>query len=241
VGRAFLRVLAIETSLGETSVTVALLGEDKPNSLWSLRRGREKGQAEDLMPMIEGVMREGNFTFQALDRIAVCTGPGGFSAIRTGVAAARGLGLAANKPVVGLGSFDLMAHQLMMAGPFSEPGVVFGLAIPAGHAAVFCACYTMEEKMNEGIEMLPLDEAAHWFAERVSTVSGPAAPALIRIAERDGLRLHAAIEGLAPDSEPLAMLAPMLDPERDFPIPLYARFADAKPQTAYAVARKPEP
>ena len=45
-----------------------------------------------------------------VDRVAVSIGPGGFSGIRTGVAAARGIGLAAHIPVVGATSFRIMAE-----------------------------------------------------------------------------------------------------------------------------------
>jgi tRNA threonylcarbamoyladenosine biosynthesis protein TsaB len=155
------------------------------------------------------------------------------------VAAARGLGLAAGKPVAGLCGFRLMAHRYLL-NPRSNSEKNFGLAMPAGHAAAFCACYNENEEMSEGIEILPLDEAAHWFAERVSTVSGPAAPALTEIAARHGCGLRRGVDGLTPDSETLAALAPSLDPAVDLPIPLYVRPADARPQTDYAVARKGE-
>ncbi len=67
-----------------------------------------KGQAERLMPMIESVMRDGGMKLEELDAIAVGVGPGNFTGIRIGVAAARGLALALGIPAIGVTSFEIM-------------------------------------------------------------------------------------------------------------------------------------
>ena len=61
-----------------------------------------RGHAEALMPLIARVMERAKLDFAALDRIAVTTGPGSFTGLRVGIAAARGIALAAGKPAVGL-------------------------------------------------------------------------------------------------------------------------------------------
>ena len=50
--------------------------------------------------------------FAALDRIAVTTGPGSFTGLRVGISAARGIALAADKPVVGLTTLSAYAAPL---------------------------------------------------------------------------------------------------------------------------------
>ena len=67
--------------------------------------------SEQLMPMIADVMKGAALEFSALDRIAVTVGPGGFSAVRVGISAARGLALATGKPVVATTSLAVMAHR----------------------------------------------------------------------------------------------------------------------------------
>ena len=59
----------------------------------SIARNEEmaKGQAERLLPLLEGVLAEAGVSWHALDAIAVGTGPGNFTGIRLSVAAARGL------------------------------------------------------------------------------------------------------------------------------------------------------
>ena len=58
----------------------------------------QRGHAEALMPLIARVLARSNLDFSALDRIAVTTGPGSFTGLRVGIAAARGIALAAGKP-----------------------------------------------------------------------------------------------------------------------------------------------
>ena len=76
-------------------------------------------------------MAHAGIEFSSLGRIAVCVGPGGFSGIRTGVAAARGIGLAAGVPVAGATSFQIMAAAFESEGEAPE---VYGIAAPAGLA-----------------------------------------------------------------------------------------------------------
>jgi tRNA threonylcarbamoyladenosine biosynthesis protein TsaB len=66
----------------------------------------ERGQDARLMPMIVGVMAHAKYAFSDLDKIGVIRGPGSFTGLRIGLAAARGIGLAAGKPVIGIGRFD---------------------------------------------------------------------------------------------------------------------------------------
>ena len=62
----------------------------------------KRGHAEALMPLIARVMKHAALAFTTLDRIAVTTGPGSFTGLRVGLSAARGIALAADRPVVGV-------------------------------------------------------------------------------------------------------------------------------------------
>jgi len=70
----------------------------------------ERGQSEALMPMIEAVLAEARLELSALDLLSVTTGPGGFTGLRIGLAAARGLGLASGLPVLGVTCFAAVAE-----------------------------------------------------------------------------------------------------------------------------------
>ncbi len=66
-----------------------------------------RGQDSRLLPMVEKALAETGLNFSALDRIAALRGPGSFTGIRVGLAAAQGLGLALDRPVIGLERFAL--------------------------------------------------------------------------------------------------------------------------------------
>ena len=62
-----------------------------------------RGHAESLMPMVERVMR--GAAYESLDAVAVTAGPGAFTGLRIGLAAARGIALAAGIPAIGVSAF----------------------------------------------------------------------------------------------------------------------------------------
>jgi tRNA threonylcarbamoyladenosine biosynthesis protein TsaB len=70
------------------------------------------GQAEALFPMVNDVVREAGLTPSALDAVAVTTGPGSFTGIRVGIAAARGIALAVDRPLIGVTSFEAVTKTL---------------------------------------------------------------------------------------------------------------------------------
>jgi tRNA threonylcarbamoyl adenosine modification protein YeaZ len=53
--------------------------------------------------------------FSAIDRIAVTTGPGSFTGLRVGIAAARGIALASGKPAIGLTTLAAFAAPFIAA------------------------------------------------------------------------------------------------------------------------------
>lgn len=67
------------------------------------------GQAEALLPLVDAAMREAGLAVAALDLVAVSTGPGSFTGIRVGLAAAHGIALAAALPLLGVTSFAAAA------------------------------------------------------------------------------------------------------------------------------------
>lgn len=72
----------------------------------------EKGQAERLMAVLQGLLAEAGLNWPDLGRIAVGTGPGNFTGVRIAVAAARGLALASGRPAFGVTRLEALAHGL---------------------------------------------------------------------------------------------------------------------------------
>ena len=70
-----------------------------------------RGHAVHLMPMVRDVMAESGLEFHDLDFIATTTGPGGFTGLRIGLAAARALAMAAKLPIVGYSTLETVARS----------------------------------------------------------------------------------------------------------------------------------
>jgi tRNA threonylcarbamoyl adenosine modification protein YeaZ len=81
------RVLAIDTALA--ACAVAVFETDGARMLARESLAMARGHAEALLPLIARVMDEAGIEFSALDRIAVTIGPGSFTGLRVGIAAAR--------------------------------------------------------------------------------------------------------------------------------------------------------
>src|SRR6201989_2495309 len=104
-------ILAIDTALDACAATV--LDTDAEKSIAQESQPMKRGHVEALIPFIARVMKESGLPFAALDRIAVTTGPGSFTGLRVGLSAARGIALAAQKPVVGLTTLSAYAAPLI--------------------------------------------------------------------------------------------------------------------------------
>ena len=68
------------------------------------------------MPMIATTLAQTGIDFPDLDKIAVTRGPGSFTGVRVGLAAARGIGIASGKPVIGIDRFSIYRSLHATAG-----------------------------------------------------------------------------------------------------------------------------
>src|SRR6195256_2013224 len=104
-------ILAIDTALDACAAGV--LDTDAGKLIAQESQAMKRGHAEALMPLIARVIKISGLAFASLDRIAVTTGPGSFTGLRVGLSAARGIGLAADKPVVGLTTLTAFAAPIV--------------------------------------------------------------------------------------------------------------------------------
>lgn len=98
-------LLAIETA--GSACSVAVVRGDAVAA--AERRPLRHGHAEILLPMIARVMREAGLQPRELDWVAAAVGPGGFTGIRVGLAAAHGIALATEARPIGISSFAAVA------------------------------------------------------------------------------------------------------------------------------------
>ena len=113
-----MKILAFETSAKAASVALLengkLLGESYQNTGLT--------HSQTLMVMAEDLLKACGLTAQDVEAVAVAAGPGSFTGVRIGVAAAKGFAWGAQLPCYGVSTLEAMAHNL---------GVYQGYIVPA--------------------------------------------------------------------------------------------------------------
>lgn len=102
-----MRILAMDTSAGACSAAVWDEGH-VTQRLVELHRGH----SELLIPLVLETLAAAGRRFNQLDLLAVTVGPGAFTGLRVGLAAARGLALAARLPCMGITTLEAMASAV---------------------------------------------------------------------------------------------------------------------------------
>ena len=103
-----MKILALETSAKAVSATVTENGK----VLCSGYQDTGLTHSRTLMPIVEHLLKNTGLTMADIDVIAVAAGPGSFTGIRIGVAAAKGLAFAADKPAAGVSTLAAMARNV---------------------------------------------------------------------------------------------------------------------------------
>ena len=108
-------ILGIDTSAAQCAVAL-LGGPINAGDPVVEHQAMERGHAEHLFPMIDKVLARAGIGYESIDRVAVCTGPGSFTGVRIGVAAARGIALGRGVPVIGISRFEALAAETLKIG-----------------------------------------------------------------------------------------------------------------------------
>lgn len=183
-------VLGIETSCDETGVGIVqgriLLANQLASSVEEHARFggvvpevASRAHLEAIVPAIERACQDAGIAVTDVDAVAVTAGPGLVGALIVGVASAKALGLALEKPVYAVN--HLAAHIFvdeLEHGPLPEP--LIGLLVSGGHSSLI--------KMQDGsFESLgsTLDDAAGEAFDKIARLLGlpfPGGPEIDRIA-----------------------------------------------------------
>lgn len=134
----------------------------------------QRGHAEALIPMVQRVMAASGLAFSAIDRLAVTIGPGSFTGLRIGIAAARGLGLALAKPNFGISTLAAFAAPALVGGETLPVAV----ALDARHGMVYFQLMASDGRLLVGPALLGLAEAARKTGDGAMIFVGNAADRL---------------------------------------------------------------
>ncbi|AVX02767.1 N(6)-L-threonylcarbamoyladenine synthase [Maritalea myrionectae] len=188
---------------------------------------RSRGHAERIISMVDELLALAGLSIKQIERFVVTTGPGSFTGLRVGLAAARGFGVALNTPVFGVSTLEAMS---LSAPPQTPHKVVFDARRDQHYLQNFSApgmangAPQLVENADLGDHIGPTDlvlGTGATFAQAHCNAKGDeAAPEWLDIAR-------------------LARYGALLDDQGAYaPEPLYVRSADAKPQTGKSIARE---
>jgi tRNA threonylcarbamoyladenosine biosynthesis protein TsaB len=216
-------ILAIDTALD--ACAAAVLDTDAGRLIAQESQAMKRGHAEALMPLIARVMKASGIAFPALDRIAVTTGPGSFTGLRVGLSAARGIALAAAKPVVGLAT--LTAYAAPFVGENSAHPILS--AVDARHDHVYFQMVSGDGSPLVKPKVAPIEEAIEAARLRAPHLVGNAAKLLADRWPSDAPAPFKVDMQPAPDINWVAWVGAAVNPETAPAKPYYLRAPDAKP------------
>lgn len=200
-------ILALDTS---TAACTAALFDGAGECLASSDEVIGRGHAERLAPMLAELL-DG----RSAETILVGVGPGSFTGIRVGIAAAHGLAIGWGAEVRGMASLALLAAS-------ADADTDVAAAMIGGHGEIFVQQF--DSALHPAGDLFNLPPSAAAAAISAETVVGPAARLLV----------EARGSGTAIDAWPTASRALRLPRSlRDLPAaPVYARAPDAKATAA---------
>lgn len=137
-----MKVLAIDSS--GLVASIALIEDD--NMIAEYTINYKKTHSQTLLPMMDEMRRMIDLELDTIDVIAVAAGPGSFTGLRIGSATAKGLGLALNKPIVGIPTVDGMAFNLYGTDKLICP------IIDARRGQVYTGIYEFSPKSKQTLE-----------------------------------------------------------------------------------------
>jgi tRNA threonylcarbamoyladenosine biosynthesis protein TsaB len=216
-------ILALDTALDACSAAVLDTTTSKTIAIES--QAMKRGHAEALMPLIARVMAASGVAFTALDRIAVTTGPGSFTGLRVGLSAARGIALAADKPVVGLTT--LTAYAAPVVAENGEHPIIS--AIDARHDHVYFQVVSGDGSPLIKPKVAPIAEALEASQFGAPLLVGNAAKILADRWPADAPPPFKVEPQPAPDINWVAWVGAAVSPESAPAKPYYLRAPDAKP------------
>jgi len=216
-------ILAIDTALD--ACAAGILDTNAGKLIAQESQAMKRGHAEALMPLIARVMKASGVAFADLDRIAVTTGPGSFTGLRVGLSAARGIALAAGKPVVGLTTLSAYAAPFVSEG--SEQPVIS--AIDARHDHVYFQVVSGNGNSLVRPQVAPIEAALDAARFGAAHLVGNAARILADRWPAHSPPPFKVDPQPAPDITWVAWLGAAVSPDTAPARPYYLRAPDAKP------------
>ena len=130
-------ILALETAT--LCGSVALVTQERCLAEFSLQTGVTHSRR--LLAGIDWLLQETGIGWPEIDAVAVSLGPGSFTGLRIGLATAKGLALAGDLKLIGIGTLDGLAAQLFGAGD-----ILICPILDARKKEIYCGFYKCDDR-----------------------------------------------------------------------------------------------
>nr|WP_320010047.1 tRNA (adenosine(37)-N6)-threonylcarbamoyltransferase complex dimerization subunit type 1 TsaB [uncultured Desulfobulbus sp.] len=222
-------ILAIETSTGCGSVSITRGDSHSGKVLGEYTLQPEVTHSRRLLGSVSGLMEGLSLSWNDLHGIAVSQGPGSFTGLRIGMAAAKGIAMAADLPLIGVPTLDGLS---LLLTPAAQP--VY-LVLDARKQQVYAACYRLQEEgwqRSSNFEVLTPDELAASITEPCLVAGPGVAACAAQLAGHSQVQLLSSAL-LHPRAAGVGFMGASLLAERGFvgeenPVPLYVRASEAE-------------
>lgn len=213
-------LLAIDTSGPFCSAAIF----DSETKAIVLERSDEigRGHAEHLMPMLGEMLGETGLGWTDFSAIACTNGPGSFTGLRVGLAAARGLALALGCPCHAVTVFEALAHHYRVDSSLA-------VLLDARREQVWMQLFDEDGEAKTQPDAVALDDLVARLPLGPLCVVGSGAP-LLRTKTSELQRFSFLGDDVSPPIATVAEVAAVREQPAFRPSPLYIRLPDAKPQ-----------
>ncbi|MFA0732296.1 MAG: hypothetical protein LKKZDAJK_000456 [Candidatus Fervidibacter sp.] len=162
--------LALETT--SEWVSVAVWDAERHGVVAEVSVAAYQTLTQRLPDLVQAALRQAQTDFSDLDLIAVSLGPGSFTSVRVGLAFAKGLAMALDKPIIGVPTLGALA----MAADAVEGGLVVPVlpSRPSKPTEVYAAFFCV----REGKLQRDGDDFACDFSELVRRLQGRSEPVI---------------------------------------------------------------
>jgi len=156
-----IKILAIDSS--GLVATVAVVCGDELIAEYTINY--KKTHSQTLLPMLDEIKKMVELDLDSIDAIAVAAGPGSFTGLRIGSATAKGLGMALNKPLIGVPTVDGLAYNLYGTEKIICP------IMDARRSQVYTGIYTFERKEDKYVLKILKEQCAVPMEEIISVLN----------------------------------------------------------------------
>ncbi len=229
--------MSLTLAFDTTSEACSVALNDGDETLSEEREMRTHGHAAVLVPMIERVLKRAGVSPSTIRTVGVTVGPGSFTGIRTGLAAAKGLVLATGARPVGLSSLWAVAWRALEDSGYRSPVLC---VLDTRRSDCFVQKFGVDGVPEAEPMIATIQELCEQLANTPCVVTGNAVPALVSACPDLASDLSIHPGDVIPNAADIARLAnrtPVDDTVTDHGLcPLYLRRAATTSPRPHTVA-----